>query len=188
MEQPISDHRLAAPAAAASTARAPTLVVTLAGGGWHHETVQILERLAPDDFAYVYVGGAFTNPRTNAVPAPHAGQRIAWPQMGQTRGRPLRPLLNVLRLGSVFCRAVGLVCRYRPRGMLSLGTPNAVPLFLVGRLFGVRCVFVESLTRVRDLSRTGKLLYHLRLVDRLYVQWPALVERYPRAVFAGAVV
>lgn len=188
MEQPISDHGLAAPAAAAPTARVPTLIVTLAGGGWHHATVQILERLAPDDFTYVYVGGAFTHQKTNAVPAPHPGRRIAWPQMGQTRGRPLRPLLNLLRLASVFCRALGLVYRLRPRGMLSVGTPNAVPLFLVGRLFGVRCVFVESLTRVRDLSRTGKVLYHLRLADRLYVQWPALVERYPRAVFVGAVV
>jgi UDP-N-acetylglucosamine:LPS N-acetylglucosamine transferase len=188
MEQPISDHGLAAPAAVTATVRVPTLVVTLAGGGWHLETVRILERLGADDFAYVYVGGAFTNPRTNTVPAPHAGRRIAWPQMGQTRGRPLRPLLNVFRLAAVFCRAVGLVYRLRPRGILSLGTPNAVPLFLVGRLFGVRCIFVESLTRVRDLSRTAKLLYHLRLANRLYVQWPGLAQRYPRAVFAGAIV
>ena len=42
--------------------------------------------------------------------------------------------------------------------------------------------------RVQSLSLTGKLLYHLRLADEVFVQWETLAERYPRTTLAGRVV
>ncbi|XP_040872198.1 UDP-N-acetylglucosamine transferase subunit ALG14 isoform X4 [Glycine max] len=45
--------------------------------------------------------------------------------------------------------------------------------------------YVESIARVRRLSLSGLLLYKLRMVDQLFVQWPQLQRQYPRATYVG---
>ena len=74
----------------------------------------------------------------------------------------------------------------RPDVILSTGAALAVPFFLVGRLFGCRLVYVESLTRTRDLSLTGRLVYPL--ATRFIVQWPEAARGRPRAVYAGSLL
>jgi UDP-N-acetylglucosamine:LPS N-acetylglucosamine transferase len=81
-----------------------------------------------------------------------------------------------------------LIRRLRPDAVLALGTAVAVPLFAAAKLLRVRCVFIETVTRVQRLSRTGRLLHRWCLSDRLYVQWPKLADAYPGSRFAGAVL
>jgi beta-1,4-N-acetylglucosaminyltransferase len=38
------------------------------------------------------------------------------------------------------------------------------------------------------MSLTGKILYHSRIADRVFVQWEGLRARYPRATYAGRVM
>lgn len=76
--------------------------------------------------------------------------------------------------------------RGRPEAILSTGAGLAVPFFLVGKLLGIRLVYVESVTRTETISLSGRLVY--RLADRFFVQWPAPAERFPRAEYAGAVL
>ena len=45
-------------------------------------------------------------------------------------------------------------------------------------------VFIESFCRVESLSLTGKLLYHT-VADITLVQWPQLLQHYPRAKYRG---
>lgn len=49
-------------------------------------------------------------------------------------------------------------------------------------------VYVESIARVASLSLSGKLLYHLRMADAVYVQWEGLRAKYPRAIYAGRIM
>jgi UDP-N-acetylglucosamine:LPS N-acetylglucosamine transferase len=167
----------------------PLILVTVEGGGWHHQTVRILRRLSPAEFRFAYVYGHVDEHHySRELAMPHAGARYPIHHIGQTRGRPWRHVTNVGRLALSFWEAWQLLVRLRPAAILAVATPVALPLFVVGRLLGVRCLFVESLTRVRDLSLTGRLIYRLRLAHRLYVQWPGLRERYARTSFAGAIV
>jgi len=46
-------------------------------------------------------------------------------------------------------------------------------------------IFIESACRTRTLSLTGKILYHLRCVDAMYVMWERVHERYARTEFIG---
>jgi beta-1,4-N-acetylglucosaminyltransferase len=50
-----------------------------------------------------------------------------------------------------------------------------------------RCwvVYVESIARVDTLSLSGRILYDARVADRVFVQWPQLLGRYPRALCVG---
>lgn len=78
-----------------------------------------------------------------------------------------------------------IICEYRPDVILSTGAALAVPFFVMGRLLGVRTVYVESFTRVNRPSLTGRLVYPLASV--FFVQWPSSFRRR-RTLYAGSVV
>ena len=84
-------------------------------------------------------------------------------------------------------RYVGILKHYRPTITIGLGANDCLPLAISARLTGTPFVFIESITRVADLSITGKILYHSRLTKRFYVQWRGLESRYPRTIYKGIV-
>lgn len=75
----------------------------------------------------------------------------------------------------------------RPDAILSTGAGPAVPFALVGRfLFGIRVVFVESITRVSAPSLTGRLMY--RLAHEFFYQWEPLRRHFPKATWGGSLI
>lgn len=94
-----------------------------------------------------------------------------------------RNLPNLLR-NIVF--AFRLLRRTRPLAIVTTGAGVAVPFVWIGRLFGARVVYVETLARVE----TPSLSYRLAapFVSRVYVQWPELLRAIPKARFCGTVV
>lgn len=165
------------------------ILVTLGGGGWHRQMYQILQRYSPAEFRFEYVYGHHSgNHSTGRLPMPHPGPRHPLHYLGPTQKHALRLVANTARFLLSFFEALALVRRLRPDAILALGHSSAVPLFTAGRLMGIRCVFIESLTRVVEMSIAGRIVYRLGLAKRMYVQWPGLLERYPRATYAGAVL
>lgn len=167
----------------------PLVLVTLAGGGWHLETRRIMERFPASSARFAYVYGHHSGNHSAArleLPAP--GERYPVSYLGPTRKTRFGFVSNAVRFVRSCVSAVALVARLRPDAVLSVGHPAAIPLCLAGKVLGAKTVFVESLTRVVELSVTGRIMYHLRLADRLYVQWARLAERYPRSVYAGSVL
>jgi len=73
--------------------------------------------------------------------------------------------------------------RERPSLILSTGAGPVVPFAIVGKLFGIRTVFVESLARIVRPSLTGRIMYYLS--DRFFYQWAELEHFFPRAVHGG---
>lgn len=71
----------------------------------------------------------------------------------------------------------------RPDVILSTGAGLAVPFFLAGRFHGCRLVYVESLTRTRSLSLSGRIVYPLASV--FFVQWPGAARRRRKARYVG---
>ncbi|XP_043240953.1 UDP-N-acetylglucosamine transferase subunit ALG14 homolog [Amphibalanus amphitrite] len=88
--------------------------------------------------------------------------------------------------------ALRLVFTVRPRLVLANGPGTCVPVCLAALLMKwllwrpVHVTFVESVCRVRSLSLSGQILY--RLADDVIVQWPELLQRYPRALYMGRLV
>lgn len=97
---------------------------------------------------------------------------------GPTNRSPVRALRNLL----VAWREVR---RRRPDVILSTGAALALPFFLIGRLHGRRCVYVESLTRTSSLSLTGRMV--LPLASAFFVQWPGATTR-AKARFCGSIL
>lgn len=106
------------------------------------------------------------------------GEVVCWVLKQEAR-EGLRALIN-------FVQAIGIIWRKRPELLISTGAGLAVPFIAAAKLLGVRTVFIESISRTRELSLSGKLVYPL--VDELYVQWPECRKRYPRSQYRGVVL
>lgn len=86
-----------------------------------------------------------------------------------------------------FWTILRIFLKNKPHLIFSTGSEIAVPAFFVGKFFfHARTIYMESLTRVHDLSLTGRLLY--RFADVFLVQWRGLTEKYNKAIYKGRLV
>jgi UDP-N-acetylglucosamine:LPS N-acetylglucosamine transferase len=90
---------------------------------------------------------------------------------------------NLWNLARNLVLAWRVVAERRPRILITTGAGVAVPFSWIGRLYGVRIVYLESITRVDGLSMSARLV--APVADRLYVQWPELAESHSRAEYHG---
>ena len=90
----------------------------------------------------------------------------------------------LLRFVGSFFRVWKILRKERPTHIISFGAMCTVPVCVIGKLMKIRVVYVESYTRIQDLSLSGKLIYPL--ADLFVVQWKQLVSMYPKAVYGGA--
>ena len=91
-----------------------------------------------------------------------ANEDVVWAH-GPTN-RSLRKLVRNIGLGWRTLRRVD------PDAVLSTGAGLAVPMLTLARLTGRRAIYVESLTRCRSLSVSGRLVYPF--ASESFVQWP----------------
>ena len=80
--------------------------------------------------------------------------------------------------------ALRILLRERPNVILSTGAGPVVPFSLVGRfIFGTRVVFVETVTRFRAPSLTGRMMY--RIAHDFFYQWRTLEKFFPKGTYGG---
>jgi len=68
------------------------------------------------------------------------------------------------------------IVRERPGAIISTGSEIAIPFFYLAKLMRIHSLYIESWCRVRTPSGTGRFVYPI--VDRFFVQWPGLLDRY----------
>lgn len=74
--------------------------------------------------------------------------------------------------------------REKPDVILSTGAGPVIPFALVGRfLFGLRVIFVETITRKEKPSITGRVMYWL--AHDFFYQWKTLRPFFPKAKYGG---
>ena len=106
------------------------------------------------------------------------GEKVYWAYSPTNR--------NALNFFKNLFLAAKILVAERPSVIVTTGAGVGVPFIYMGRLMGIKTVYLESLTRVKDLSLSGKLVYPF--VDYFIVQWPELNERLPRTVYPGRVL
>ena len=131
-------------------------------------------RGAWEDHATAWVVGSHAAGDVESLLAGRAALLRALPRGAQ----PAQPRAE-LRL------AWTLIGRMRPRVIVTTGAAVAVPFAWVGRVRGVRVVYVETLARAERPSLSCRLV--APIAHRVYVQWPELRRSLPRARYAGTV-
>jgi beta-1,4-N-acetylglucosaminyltransferase len=117
------------------------------------------------------------------LPSTDSESLLADERVTFAHGPTNRSLKNAVRNLAVAWR---LLRSYRPDAVLSTGAGIAVPFFLLGRLLGIRLVYVESVTRTESISLSGRLLYPL--ATRFFTQWPGASKKLRRAEYAGGIL
>lgn len=140
-------------------------------GGHLTETLQLLPAFEGHEFFFVI---------------PHSSRNDM--VQGITRAHFVRNIgANPVRMFFGFFWAYRILKLERPDVIISLGAEIAIPFFYLGRLMGMKTLFIESWCRIHDLSKTAKLVYPI--VDQFWVQWPQLLEACgTKAQYKGAVV
>lgn len=77
-------------------------------------------------------------------------------------------------------QALKLIFKFRPNVIVSTGAGIAVPFFIIAKLLGIPTVFVESASRTKSLSLSGKIVYFF--TDKFYIRNSELAKKYSRAV------
>jgi UDP-N-acetylglucosamine:LPS N-acetylglucosamine transferase len=95
----------------------------------------------------------------------------------------VRNLPNLLRN---LVLAHKLLRKHKPDMILTTGSGVAAPFIWLARLRGIPTVFVESITRITEISLTGRI--SRPFATKLLVQWPELLHKYPGAEYHGRIV
>lgn len=104
-------------------------------------------------------------------------EKVTWVYHPTTR--------NVVNLVRNFFLSIRVLRHDRPDVILSTGAGVAVPFFWVGRLLGIRTVYLEVYDRIDSATMTGRLCRPV--TDLFLVQWPEQERLYRDTVVAGPV-
>ena len=75
--------------------------------------------------------------------------------------------------------------REKPDIIISSGAAVAVPFFYVGKIFGIKTMYIEVFDRIDKPTLTGRLIYPV--ADKFIVQWEEMKKFYPRAENLGSI-
>jgi UDP-N-acetylglucosamine transferase subunit ALG13 len=140
------------------------------GGGHLFELAALREAWEPFSRTWVTVDVAGSRSLLS-------GERVTF--VPRDRPRSVRHFARHLAL------ALRVLPRERPVAIVTTGGALAVPFAWVGRLLGSRVIYVECGGRADRASLTCRLI--APIADRVYVQWPHLVQRVRGSRYVGRV-
>jgi UDP-N-acetylglucosamine:LPS N-acetylglucosamine transferase len=91
-----------------------------------------------------------------------------------------------LRVMKSLWRCLDAIRRERPAVVLSTGAAIGCLCCFIGRLFGAKVIWVDSITNVEHMSLSGRMVRHI--ANLCIVQWPDLVQTYPGAEYRGNII
>jgi len=145
-----------------------TICLACSHGGHLNEMLQLAAAFEGHEVFYFCYDADTTRRLPDAVLIPNMARN------------PIEFLKNLVRVYRLFRRR-------RPDCIVSTGAEIAIPVVLVGKLFGCRTLYIECGAQVATPSVTGRVMYWL--ADALYVQWPELLTAYgPKAEYRGSLV
>jgi len=116
-------------------------------------------------------------------PGAHADSLLAGEQVVPAFAPTTRNIPNALRNLRLAAR---LIRAERPDVLVSDGAGVAFPFFVIGRLLGVRTVYLEVYDRISHPTLTGRLCYPLS--ELFLLQWPEQSASYPRGKVIGCLL
>ncbi|KAK1368875.1 UDP-N-acetylglucosamine transferase subunit ALG14 [Heracleum sosnowskyi] len=184
-----------------STKPVSTLII-LGSGGHTAEMLNLLSVLQVDRFCPRYYIAAATDNMSLQKASVYENQ-LADTVGGKIRETPqFMQIYRSREVGQSYITSIGttifavahallLMMKIKPQVILCNGPGTCIPLCAIAFVFkvlGIRwssIFYVESIARVKRLSLSGIILYKLHMADQLFVQWPQLQRKYPRAHYVG---
>ena len=150
-----------------------TKVCFAASTGGHYEQLLMLKPLMEKYDSFVIT-------EETLYKAEVKGQKMYYMKMVNRKEASFVPrmMVNV-------CRSLCIYLREKPDAVICTGVLAMIPICLIAKLMGKKLIYIESFAKVTSPTLTGKLLY--RFADQFYVQWPQMLEIYPKAIYMGGI-
>ena len=94
--------------------------------------------------------------------------------------------LQLFRVIRVLFQCLRIVSRERPDVVISTGAAAGCMVCFLAKLFGAKVIWLDSITNVKKLSLSGRMV--LRIADVFLVQWPELAKKYKKVEYVGTVI
>ncbi|WP_258085052.1 glycosyltransferase [Thermococcus thermotolerans] len=104
----------------------------------------------------------YDHPRTRALPY----KKYLFPNFGE---KPFRVITHLPKI-------IKVIAKEKPDVMVSNGAEIAIPFFYLGKILGIKTIFIECYTRINEPTITGKLVYPVS--DYFFVLWPEMLQHY----------
>ena len=144
-----------------------------ASSGGHYEQLMMLKPLMDENDSFVVTEQTQYSAKSKTIKTYY---------MKQVNRREIsfiwRMLVNTWR-------AIKIHVKEKPDIIICTGVLAMIPLCLIGKLRGVKLIYIESFAKITSPTETGKLLYHF--ADRFYVQWESMLKFYPKAIYKGGI-
>jgi beta-1,4-N-acetylglucosaminyltransferase len=156
----------------------PKLIIVLGSGGHTSQMVRVTELLY-DFFEFEYIVNNDDDKSVKKII--FAGDVHVIPRPRRVYDKSvIRSFL--LTIYSIF-KSFSIIKNSKSVGIVSAGPGLTIPLFIWASIFRKERIFIESWSRVNTKSTTGRICYYLS--DLFFIQWPELIDRYPKAIYAG---
>lgn len=82
-----------------------------------------------------------------------------------------------------FFISINLYRKIKPDIIITTGAGGVLSMFLIGKLFGSKLIFIETFSRIKSKTLTGRICYYI--ADVFIVQWPEMRKKYPNSTYFG---
>ena len=93
---------------------------------------------------------------------------------------------HTIRVIKVLFRCSRVIFCEKPDVVISTGAAVGCIVCFLGKLFGARVIWIDSITNVERLSLSGRMVRYI--ADLFLVQWPELVRQYRNVEYVGTVI
>jgi len=69
-------------------------------------------------------------------------------------------------------KSIYILLKIRPKAIVTTGTHTAVPICYIGKIFGVKIVYIETFANITTKTLAGKIIYPI--ADKFIVQWESM--------------
>lgn len=153
------------------------ILVVLGSGGHTAQMVRLVSMLSPSHAYYYMVG---LDDQLSESKITRAGTINRVHRARRHEDGLIKTVVKVIRLSF---ESLSVLWKTRPDVIINAGPGMAVPVAVLGKIFGRKVITIEDWSRVYSRSRSGNILYQFS--DLFFVQWPEMLERYPKAIYAG---
>lgn len=78
-----------------------------------------------------------------------------------------------------------ILIQHFPRAIITTGSHTAIPMCFLGKLSGVKIIWILSYARINSRAFSADIIYPI--ADKFIIQWPGVQKFYKKAVYLGGI-
>ncbi len=78
-----------------------------------------------------------------------------------------------------------ILIQHYPKAIITTGSHTAIPMCLLGKLSGVKIIWILSYARINSRAFSADIIYPI--ADKFIVQWPGVQKFYKKAIYLGGI-